>query len=50
MQETGAASVHVIDGDEASRRYRAQQASGIPPLYAHLRHNGDDWSTGRSPS
>jgi arylsulfatase A-like enzyme len=49
VQETGAASVQVIDGDEASQRYRAQQASGIPPLYAHLRHNGEDWSTGALP-
>jgi arylsulfatase A-like enzyme len=49
MRETGAASVEVIDGDEASRRFREQHGSGIPPLYEHLRHNGDDWSTGALP-
>jgi arylsulfatase A-like enzyme len=49
MRETGAASVEVIDGDEASRRFRERRGSGIPPLYEHLRHNGEDWSTGALP-
>jgi arylsulfatase A-like enzyme len=49
MRETGAAAIEVIDGEEASRRYLERKSSGIPPLYAHLRHNGDDWSTGALP-
>lgn len=49
MRETGAASVQVVDGEEASRRFLEQRGSGIPPLYEHLRHNGDDWSTGALP-
>jgi len=49
LRETGAASVEVVKGDEASRRFRERRGSGIPPLYEHLRHNGEDWSTGALP-
>ena len=49
LRETGAASVEVVKGDEASRHFRERHGSGIPPLYEHLRHNGEDWSTGALP-
>lgn len=49
LHETKAGSVQLIDGEDAARRFRDRQTSGIPALYAHLRQNGDDWSTGALP-
>ena len=49
LHESGAASVKMIDGEEASVRWRRQQTTGVPPVYEHLRVNGSDWSTGVLP-
>jgi arylsulfatase A-like enzyme len=49
LHETGAASVNLVDGEQASQRWRRQHTSGVPPLFEHLRQNGSDWSTGVLP-
>ena len=50
MQETGAASVHVIDGDEASRRYRASKPAAFRRFTPTCGTTAKTGRRGRSPS
>ena len=49
LTEAGGGGVQAIEGDEASRRWKARRTTGVPPVYEHLRYNGTDWSTGALP-
>jgi arylsulfatase A-like enzyme len=49
LYEAGGSAVQTIDGEEASRRWKARQTTSVPPIYEHLRVNGSDWSTGALP-
>jgi hypothetical protein len=49
LYEAGGSAVQTIDGEEASRRWKARQTTSVPPVYEHLRVNGSDWATGALP-
>ncbi len=49
VREAKAKTVGLFHGEEAQEQYLMSTATGVPPLFAHLRNHGGDWATGALP-
>ncbi len=49
VNRTQEESRRILFGADESRQWKAANTTGIPPIYAHLRNHGGDWSTGILP-
>ena len=49
FQEVQTASRRLIQGEDKSHRWRRARTTDVPPIYEHLRSQGDDWATGILP-
>lgn len=49
VHESSANTLGLIAGADAENRFRAENVTGVPPLFEYLRANGGDWATGALP-
>lgn len=49
VHDAQANSIGIASGEEAEARWSGSRTTGVPPLYARLRAEGDDWATGALP-
>lgn len=49
IQDAQVGTYNLVPGEEAGDRWRESQVSDVPPLYQHLKSQGDDWATGILP-
>ena len=47
--ESTVAAIKLTQGEEVGNKYDHRNRTGIPPLFQHLRNNGEDWATGVLP-